>query len=118
MAGGCKTRWRTNEHAPVEQRRRRGGTVLESVSARVHGEHHVQIVDHLTGEPLVELLLRVEHQPVALCALLALRHQRRQLVTLEQTRHLAIRQQRVESLQERRVQHVRLVHDEADLLAL
>ena len=43
---------------------------------------------YLIGEPLVELVGRVEHEPLPLRALLALRHQRGVLVALEETGHL------------------------------
>ena len=43
---------------------------------------------YLIGEPLVELVGRVEHEPLPLRALLALRHQRGVLVALEQAGHL------------------------------
>lgn len=45
-------------------------------------------MNDLVREPLVELLVAVQHEPLPLCALLALRHQRGVLVPLEQTRHL------------------------------
>ncbi len=70
------------------------------------------------GEPLVELLGRVEHEALALGALLALRHERRVLVALEEAGHLAVGQQRVHALEEAALQHVRLVEHEAQLLVL
>jgi hypothetical protein len=43
---------------------------------------------HLVREPLVQLVRSVEHEALALGPLLALRHQRCELVTLEETRNL------------------------------
>ena len=35
------------EDASIEEGRGGGGAVLEAVSRRVHGEHHVQVFHHL-----------------------------------------------------------------------
>jgi len=78
----------------------------------------MQISHDLTGEPLVELLVGVEHQAFPLGPFLALGHQGGVLVALEQPRHLPVGEQRVHPLQEARVQDVRLVQDEGDLLVL
>ena len=67
------------------------------------------------GEPLVQLLVGVQHQALPLSALLALSHQSGVLIPLEQTRHLAVGQQSVHSLQEPRVHDIAFVKDEADL---
>ncbi|KAH6607744.1 hypothetical protein Trco_004057 [Trichoderma cornu-damae] len=85
---------------------------------RVHGEDDVQVVDDLLGEPLVQLLRRVEVQVLPLGAFLAGRHEGDVVVALEEARHLGVGEQRVHALQETGVQDVGLVHDEADLLAL
>ena len=37
-------------YVPVEEGRGRGRAVLESLGGRVHGEHHVQVVHHLSIE--------------------------------------------------------------------
>ena len=74
--------------APVEEGGGGGSAVLEALAGGVHGEHDVQVPHDLLGEPAVQLLGGVQHQPLALGALLALRHQRRKLVTLKQTWHL------------------------------
>jgi hypothetical protein len=77
----------------------------------------VKVSGDLLGEPPVELLVRVEHQSVTLRTLLAGRHERRVFVALEQTGHFGVREERVHTLEETRVEDVRFVHDEADLLA-
>ena len=74
--------------------------------------------DYLLCEPLVEFLLRVQHGALTLSTLLALCHQCCQLVTLKQAGYFTIGQQCIHTLQEARVQHVGLVHDEADLFTL
>ena len=75
------------EDAAVEEGGRGGGARLQAVLARVHGEDDVQVARHLAREPLVQLV-RAVAQALLLRALPALRHQRRVLVALEQTRHL------------------------------
>ena len=76
------------------------------------------MANYLLREPFVEFFLGVEHEALALCTFLALGHQGRHLVSLEQTGHFTVGKQCVHSLQETRVENVRLVHYEADLLAL
>ena len=71
------------QHTTIKQSRRRAGPILEAVLARVHCEDHMQISHHFIGEPLVQLLGRVEHETVSGGALFALSHQRRVLVSLE-----------------------------------
>lgn len=72
---------------------------------------------HLRCKPLVQLLGRVKHLSMLLRAFLDLCHERRVLVAFEQARYFAVRQQRIETLQETGIKNVRLVHNEADLLA-
>ena len=72
-----------------------GGAVVEVLVGRVHGEDDVQVARHLAREPLVQLV-RAVAQALLLRALPALRHQRRVLVALEQTRHLATHSERKE----------------------
>jgi hypothetical protein len=106
------------EHAAVEEGRRGGGPVLQTLAARIHREHDVEVLHHLMREPLVQLLVGVQHEALALRTLLALRHKGGVLVALEEARHLAVGEQRVHPLQEARVHHVRLVQDKTDLLVL
>lgn len=46
---------------PVEQGGGGGGTVFQALRRRIHGEDHMQVPDHLACEPLVELLMSVQH---------------------------------------------------------
>lgn len=62
------------EHATVEESGTGGCAVLKTLRGRVHGEHDVQVLHHLASEPLVQLLVRVQHQTFSLRPLLALRH--------------------------------------------
>jgi hypothetical protein len=73
-------------------------------------------VFNLLREKLVQLLLRVQHVAIALCALFDLILQCVVVVALKQSGHFAVGQQRVQALQKAGFHHVRLVHDEADLL--
>lgn len=144
--GACPWKGAGRGGVPVEQRGGGGRAVLEALGGRVHGEDDVQVADDLAGEPLVELLVRVQHQALLLGPLLALGHQGRVLVSLKEAGHLgntvvpwpagprspvprnatrcsasgsdylAVGQQGVHPLQEPGVQHVGLVHDERDLL--
>jgi len=75
-------------------------------------------ITYLLCKPLVQFLLRVEHQTFSLGTFLALRHQRRHLITLKQTGYFTVGKQRVHPLQETGVEHVRLVHDETDSFTL
>lgn len=98
----------------------------------------MEVADDLAGEPLVQLLVRVQHQALLLGPLFALGHQGGVLIAFEQTRdlgdkqhhaqlvlvtrprnshqcdrslpHLSIGQKRIHSLQESRIQHVGFVH--------
>lgn len=81
------------DRVPVEKSRGRGRAVLESLGGRVHGEDHVEVADDLAGEPLVQLLVRVQHQALLLGPLFALGHQGGVLIAFEQTRNLGDKQQ-------------------------
>ena len=82
------TQSQVEARVPVEKCWRCGCPVLESLGGRVHGEHDVEVADNLASEPLVELLMRVQHQAFLLCPLFALRHQGGILVSFKETRHL------------------------------
>lgn len=73
---------------------------------------------NLFREPLVEFLLGVKHQPLPHRTLLALGHQGCELVTLKQPWHFTIGQQCIHPLEEARIKHIRLIHDETYLLSL
>ena len=73
---------------PVEQRRGGCRAVLEALRGRVHGEDDVQVADALAGEPLVQLLVRVQHQALLLGPLLTLGHQGGVLISLKEAGHL------------------------------
>eukprot|EP00160_Parvularia_atlantis_P015941 Unigene4815_Nuclearia_a/m.14725 Unigene4815_Nuclearia_a/g.14725 ORF Unigene4815_Nuclearia_a/g.14725 Unigene4815_Nuclearia_a/m.14725 type:complete len:362 (+) Unigene4815_Nuclearia_a:2868-3953(+) len=105
------------EHAAVEQSGRRRRAAAQAALRRIHREDDVQVAHHLRREPLVQLVGRVEHEALALRALLALRHQRAVLVAIKQPGHFAVGQQRVHALEETRVEDVAFVQDERDLLA-
>lgn len=70
--------------APVEKCRGGGRAVLEPLGGWVHGEDDVQVADDLAGEPLVQLLVRVQHQALLLGPLFALGHQSGVLVSFEE----------------------------------
>ena len=106
------------EYATIEQRRRRSRLGRQSILRRVHGKHHVQVLDNLPSKPLIQLLSRVEMQALALRTLLARRHKSRIIIALKQARNFRISKKRVHPLQEARIQHIRLIHDEANLLSL
>ncbi len=95
---------------------------IQNNSALVKPLNSLQLIaivcQYLLREPLVQLLLGVQHESLPLGSLLALSHQCGQLVAFEQPRHLPVSQQSVHTLQEAGVQHVGLVHDETDLLTL
>jgi hypothetical protein len=78
----------------------------------------VKVLRNLLSEPLVQLLVGVEHETVALRSFLASGHERRVFVTFEQTRNFGVGQKGVHALEETRVENIGLVHDETDLLAL
>jgi hypothetical protein len=78
----------------------------------------VQVLDDLTGKPLVQFLLRVEEQSLPLSSFFASSHESRIFVTFEETWNLGIGQESVHALQETRVQNVGFIHDEANLLTL
>ena len=104
------------EDTTIEKSRRCCSSVLQPILAGVHCEDHVEVLHNLVGEPLVQLLVGVQHQALPLGALLALRHQRCVLVPLEQARNLTVGQQGVHSLEETRIHDIALVEDEANLL--
>ncbi|GJC94168.1 hypothetical protein ColKHC_02994 [Colletotrichum higginsianum] len=106
------------EHATVEQGGTGRGLGSETAFWRVHREHDVQVLDNLLSEPFVEFLGRVQVQVLSLGTLLASRHERGELVSLEKTRNLGVGEQSVHPLEETRVENIGLVHDEADLLSL
>ena len=71
----------------------------------------------MNGEPFVQFIVRVQHQALPLRSFFAQSEQSGVLVPFEETRHFAIGQQRVHSLEKAAVHHVGLVEEEDDLLA-
>ena len=114
--GGIRPVTKPVENTTIEKCRRCCSSVFQPIFAGVHREDHVEVLHDLVGEPLVQLLVGVQHQALPLGALLALRHQRCVLVPLEQARNLTVSQQGVHSLEETRIHDIALVEDEANLL--
>ncbi|KAI6748666.1 hypothetical protein HG530_015439 [Fusarium avenaceum] len=88
------------ENTTIEQSGTSCGLGREAILRRVHGKDHVQVLDDLLREPLVQLFGGVKVQVLSLGTLLTCCHESSILVTLEKTRDLSVGEQCVHSLKE------------------
>ena len=114
--GGIRPVTKPVENTTIEKCRRCCSSVFQPIFAGVHREDHVEVLHDLVGEPLVQLLVGVQHEALPLSSLLTLGHQRCVLISFKQPGHLSVGQQSVHSLQETRIHDVALIKDEANLL--
>jgi hypothetical protein len=105
------------EDTAIEESWRGCCTRSESARRRIHRENDVEVASDLRCEPSVEFLGRVEHESISLSPFLARRHQCRMLVSFEESWNFGVRKESVHSFEESRVENVRFVHDEGDLLS-